>query len=140
MNCNGEIININLKRLLISSVCCVIFTRLTSFDLLALGTKQEEKKYWQEYKISLDTSDLSSLYACTLLRIRLSEHRAVIKPLCFYKEGGIPASTAFTVILCQPAVSRSKILPSVMAPVSGLIRKIISWSEVGSMENLEHRM
>lgn len=90
--------------------------------------------------MSLDTTDLSSFHACTLLRIRLLEHPAVINPLCFEKEGGVPASTAFTVILCQPAVSRSKILPSVMAPVSGLIRKIISWSEVGSMENLEPQM
>lgn len=51
----------------------------------------------------------------------------------------LPASTAFTVMLCQPAVSRSKTLPSVMAPVSGLMRKIISRSEVGSMENLDQR-
>lgn len=50
-----------------------------------------------------------------------------------------PASTAFTVILCQPAVSRSKILPSVMPPESGSIWKIISWSVVRSMENLYQR-
>lgn len=48
----------------------------------------------------------------------------------------LPASTAFTVILCQPAVSRSRILPRVMAPKSGSMWKIISWSVVRSMVNL----
>lgn len=37
------------------------------------------------------------------------------------KQLSLPASTAFTVMLCQPAVSRSKILPRVMAPESGSI-------------------
>lgn len=38
----------------------------------------------------------------------------------------VPASTAVTVMLCQPAVSRSKIFPNVMAPDSASIWKIMS--------------
>lgn len=58
--------------------------------------------------------------------------------LCVRNENqlSVPASTAFTVMLCQPAVSRSKILPSVIAPESGSIWKIMSWSVARSIENL----
>lgn len=51
----------------------------------------------------------------------------------------IPASTAVTVMLCQPAVSLSKIFPRVMAPVTGSMLKMCSWSVPRSMEYLQSR-
>lgn len=49
----------------------------------------------------------------------------------------LPASMAVTVMLCQPAVSLSKIFPSVIAPVTASMLKIWSWSVLGSIENLD---
>ena len=51
----------------------------------------------------------------------------------------VPASTAVTVMLCQPAVSLSRILPRVMAPDTGSMWKICSWSVLRSIVNLSEK-